>query len=288
MVAAGHWCGAPPARSAPRWVVGLAAALALSVMSSQALAEPAPSAAPSAPQELPDPPAPEGELPAPPPRPAGAVAPVPEGLARQRPVAPEPLRAEPYAPPPEPYVPPPEPYAPPETDRHPSRWYGWQTIATDAAAVGLVTAGIVWVASAPIGDDGPSVTLMGASYVTYVLGAPIMHFARGHSKKGLGDMALRVFAPPLLGVIGVGFCTSACTGNGGGEIDTRVVLGFVFGSLVGFVGVSILDAAVLAYEPPAGRTAHATPRPPKLTLSWAPDVVVRRDHTVLVGARGVF
>ena len=243
--------------------------------------------------EQPASPATEREPPPPPAPPAGAsdtgaASPPPPSSTTAPPVpAVPPPPPEPYVAPPDPYVPPPDPYVPDTAGPHPRRWYGWQTLAADTAAIALFSGGVAWALSNPLGaDDGPALGLVGASYAIYVLGAPVVHFVHGSSKKGFGDIALRLFGPPLAGAVGAGLCTAVCSNGGGGDLgDLRPLVGFVFGTMAGLIAVPIVDAAALAYDP---ATSRAAPRHARVELSWVPDLAIRRDGGVVAGVRGGF
>ena len=220
---------------------------------------PAPSALPPLPPLPPPPPLPE-EPPSPPPPPETKA-----DITWQRPGPPE--AATPPAPPPH----------PDEADR---RWYGWQIILTDGAAIASVAMaahGSGW------GDLG--LTL-------YLGGGPVVHFAHGNAAKGAGSLALRVAVPlgsalvgGLLGAL-VGGSPSGCSGF---FCPSPAEIGIGAGVLLGLLGASIVDIAVLAYDAhPVEPRPHAEP----LRLHVAPVTGLPRDSsghvTPTFGLAGAF
>ena len=141
-----------------------------------------------------------------------------------------------------------------------TRWYGWQTLIVDAAATGLLTAGLIQTAT----SESRNTTLLLSGYGVYVFGPPIVHFA--HRKVGIGfaDMGIRIAAPVVLALAG-----NALAGRGGssGELFASGE-GTAAGFLVGYAGAVALDAALFARER-VKRNAHA---------AWyTPQVVPIRD-----------
>lgn len=229
-----------------RRVVGAAALLALGLASAQAHAEdavlpdappapPAPEAAPSAPAAE-SAPAPAVPAPVSPPAPPPAVPPAPAALPEEESIHPLPER--------------------------PSRWYGWQTLATDGGAVLLI------VASLSMNDanrDTPTEALAWGAFGAYALGAPVVHFAHSNPGRGLGSVAMRVGGPILLGF--VGSVLENC-GNGGGEFCG--LGGALLGATAGIVGAVVVDSAVFAYDDQPDSTASA----PRFRLGLGPRGVV--------------
>lgn len=108
------------------------------------------------------------------------------------------------------------------------RWYGWQTLLTDGAAVLTI-------------DKEPALSIG-----TYLLGGPVVHWLHGNAEKGFLSLGIR--AAPTLIIYGA---LSSCD-HGGGD-------GCVSLALVGVLGVlaSIaVDSAAIArdkvpVEPPS-------------------------------------
>lgn len=138
-----------------------------------------------------------------------------------------------------------------------SRWYGWQTLAFDAASVGSMAGGIY-----------ESEELFFAGFFGYVFGAPIVHGAHGESTKAVGSFAMRV-ALPIFGGLIAG-AARECERDPGGDPDydrNCNALGFD-GVLIG-AGLAIgLDAVFLAHDTP-----DETP-----PLPFAPSVAVAKDR----------
>ena len=126
------------------------------------------------------------------------------------------------------------------------RWYGWQTLSTDAAAGALFLAAIAADHNAP---------LYGASAVTFSVGAPAIHIAHGNWQRSLASFALHVFTPMCGAVIGGGTTApAASTADDSQDPARRILMGVGIGGLL----ASAVDGLFLAYEtrapqpPPAG------------------------------------
>jgi len=135
-------------------------------------------------------------------------------------------------------------------------WYGWQTLFWDAASLPAT------VVYPPLGIG------------TYALGGPVVHWAHGHTVKGLGSLGLRVGPPLLIGYL----CTIGCD-TSPDSMDCN--LKFAFGGLVGVVTAITIDAAVLSYEKvPVERRDALTIG----TVKLMPSVSTSRNHmTVSLG-----
>ena len=110
-----------------------------------------------------------------------------------------------------------------------THWYGYQTLVSDiAATVGAAVE--------------PSVGLL-----TYVLGAPIVHFAHGNFGRGFGSLGMR------LGAVLLVLKTAACDDeidpetDSGGDCLEEMVESMLLG-LVLLPAPIAIDAAVLARE----------------------------------------
>ncbi|HEU4405157.1 MAG TPA: hypothetical protein VFS43_07690 [Polyangiaceae bacterium] len=205
--------------------------------------EPADAAKPSAP---------DGKGEAPKATPEGAAA---EGAAAEAPKAGEP-KAEAPTPPAAPCPPPVRVAKPKRAEPPPPRveWYGWQTIATDLAAVAFVGAG------ASDEEDG-GVALLGLG--TYLLGAPIVHAANGQFGKGVASLGLRVGVPVAGALGGLMLGSATCREDDGWNENVCPLGQAALGSLLGILAASTLDAAVLAKK-------EVRPRP---AVSIAPAVL---------------
>jgi len=109
-----------------------------------------------------------------------------------------------------------------------SRWYGWQTLAVDGASLGLIVLGYA------AGSFGFAVV----GELGLLLAAPIVHFAHGNIL-GLLSLGLRVASAALI-VVGIG-STSDDEPNKSDALATA--------GLVGFGVTTVLDAALLSFEP---------------------------------------
>ena len=112
-----------------------------------------------------------------------------------------------------------------------SKWYGWQTLASDGAT--LAASGITAVAIKG-GTAVPAVILVSG----YLIPPPIIHAAHGNGGAAAASLGLRV------GLAGLGILTGAAIGDGMlGKFALVVVLGSV-----GALAASVIDAAALGYE----------------------------------------
>lgn len=144
------------------------------------------------------------------------------------------------------------------------RWYGWQTLAFDAASVGSMAAGVY-------SSEG----LFLGGFFGYLFGGPIVHGAHAHSEKALGSFALRLFSPIVGGIVGA---AAANCGKrdphadpdydrcGGDETFQGITIGALF--------AVTLDAVVLANEDVPG-----DPRPAK-AAAVLPEVRITKDRAV--------
>ncbi len=153
------------------------------------------------------------------------------------------------------------------------RWYGWQTLAMDAAWVGLLGIAVTAIAVDPsFSDEGPTnavAMVAGVTAVpTYLFGAPIVHAAHGHCDRAGASLALRIGAPIALAYLGSGLGTLACPGKASDTSNYHCVNGATgAGALAGLVAAISVDAALLARE--------KVPRHPSAT-GWSPTVSLNR------------
>ena len=163
----------------------------------------------------------------------------------------------------------------------PTHWYGYQTLATDGAALTLAIPAIF------LGGSGAQTPLGIGGALTYGLGAPIVHFAHGRFGQGVFDLGLRAGMPVILGFFGAMVGTSlydppACrtsvdSGCGLGDgIGHGVALaeGAALGGMMGIGGAVAIDAAVLAREggpaPKEKKGPDDEPRVEIVTARWQP------------------
>jgi hypothetical protein len=204
----------------------------------------------------------------------------PPTLPSALPPLPPPAAEPPSAPPPpvppdttvgaSPEVRPPEappPPAPPVSRVEPERrWYGWQIMLTDGAA-------LVSVSAAAHGSGWGDLAL-----ALYLVGGPVVHFAHENVAKGGASLALRVVAPlggALLG--GLAGAVLGGTDNSCGNYfcPSGAEIGVGAGIVLGVLAASIIDVAALAYDTdPESRTHSVTPR-----LHLAPVAAFPRDSS---------
>ena len=118
-----------------------------------------------------------------------------------------------------------------------SRWYGWQTLATDGAALMLAVVAVR-------GDDDISSLLGLTSVALYGLGGPVVHLTHDNGWQALGSLALRGGLPVLAGAAGVAL--ERCDNSD--EEDFCGLSGAVLGGLAGMVSAMVIDSAALGWE----------------------------------------
>ncbi len=164
-----------------------------------------------------------------------------------------------------------------------TQWYGLQTLLVDGASLALAIGAVDTV-----GEDTSGKLLL-ASASGYALGAPFVHLLHGRPDVALADVALRVGAPIVLGVVGYGLGYAAGhddPGCGGFLCETRTldgVGGAILGAAGGFLAAAAVDAAVLGRE----RVAPAAD-PPDTAMRWTPRVGVSPRGGATVGVGGSF
>lgn len=131
--------------------------------------------------------------------------------------------------------------APSRAPRAASRWYGWQTLATDGAAVALTGLSLA-------SDGSTSRAMFGVGGLgAFVLGGPIVHAAHGRWGAAAGSLALRVVTP--LGGAVVGALAGASASEDDGVVGlANAVVGMLVGFTIGTGAASAVDSAALAHE----------------------------------------
>jgi len=164
-------------------------------------------------------------------------------------------------------------------------WYGWQTLAVDAAGLAVMS-----VAVSHTGQPGSNVApLFSVGAGVYAFGPPAVHALQGRSTVALEDVALRLGAPLVTGLIGVGvgeLMASGCHPQPGDFINgcalEPIATGIV-GAFVGYVSAVAIDAAVLSHAP------AAKPAPSSASgVRWAPQVGLSPHGDANVGLAGSF
>jgi hypothetical protein len=121
-------------------------------------------------------------------------------------------------------------------------------------------------AGASSDQRGPLPAVLGYGALgTYLLGAPVTHFAHDNPGRGLGSLALRAGLPFAFGAIGA--TSEDCSGD-----DFCGLGGAVLGGLLGIATAITVDAAVLGYE--------EVPIEPEGVTNLG--VSIGRDHAALV------
>ena len=109
-------------------------------------------------------------------------------------------------------------------------WYGWQTLAVDAVAVGSLLIGTTFhEGSAPLATTAVAI---------YATGPVVIHLAHGSVGSGLGSLALRI-GLPFVGYLAGAYLQRS--NMGGSESGT---LGFVAAA----GAAAALDAAFLGWD----------------------------------------
>ena len=158
-----------------------------------------------------------------------------------------------------------------------SHWYGWQTLATDGAGIGLIVMG------GALGYRGPgAVTAAGIGVGSLLLGGPIVHVAHGRWGTGVLDLGLRLTLPLVGGALAG---SMQCSGECGGPV--------VVASMIGLAPIWI-DAGILAHEDvPVESARHAgrlrVPRSlARLGVSELHPTTVPTRHGLVLGLSGSF
>ncbi len=130
-----------------------------------------------------------------------------------------------------------------------SRWYGWQLIASDLAAISLISA------AAKIGDGPAPVVLGSLGVATFLLVPPLLHLAHGSAHDAGVSFAIRT-APALLGLAaGVLVARNQDCAEGCSALVLPIV--GLAGSAVGMV----VDWAALSTEPAPQISVAPVPGP---------------------------
>ena len=166
---------------------------------------------------------------------------------------------------------------PPEVDsstpRVGRRWYGSQTLATDAAA------GALFLGAIAANRNAPLFTLSG---LTFAAGAPAIHVAHGNWELSLASVGVRAFSTFCGAMIGFSADDHGVRdASGNTSSDKWTLVGVGIGGLL----ASATDGLLFAYD-----TRAPKPTPPHNQLLRAaplPQLVVLR-HGVALGYSGQF
>jgi len=180
---------------------------------------------------------------------------------------------------PVPPPPPAEPTPPDHREEPERRWYGWQVMLTDGAAL------------ASLAGSGQSSGWGYLALALYLGGGPVVHFAHENVAIGFASLGVRVVGPlggALMGAL-VGALVQGNNCNGDYFCVPPAVVGLGVGVVVGTLAASIVDIAALSYQKaPVETRAHAV----SLGLRLAPVAGLPRDssgHAVpTFGVAGAF
>lgn len=117
------------------------------------------------------------------------------------------------------------------------RWYGWQTLVTDGAAIAMLGA-----AGSGSDEQAQKMLLLG-SLATYVLGGPLVHAAHERGGAAGASVGLRLGAPIAGTLLGMGFGSAIGDGN-----DYAPLIYGALGFVGGIITASVIDSAVIARE----------------------------------------
>jgi hypothetical protein len=157
------------------------------------------------------------------------------------------------------------------------RWYGWQTLAMDGAALGLGA-----LALGTYDGRGTGGALLGSAAISYyALGAPALHLLRDHPGKAVASLSLRVGLPGLALGFGKLSQPEGCPASDEDDDSTRCqphARQVAISSIVSVALASVIDHAALAWEPV----------PPPQRLSLAPLLGWDGARGGVAGVAGVF
>jgi hypothetical protein len=144
-----------------------------------------------------------------------------------------------------------------EQESH-SVWYGWQTLASDAAAGAVIALGM---AIEDHDTQNETIAIVTLGVATYAFGAPIVHALHRRPGIAVADFGLRVGAPVVAGLVGVAVANAGCPEprypDEGTQFDCEMG-GAALGVIVGVGSAIAIDSAVFARETkPAPRTQSA-------------------------------
>jgi hypothetical protein len=141
------------------------------------------------------------------------------------------------------------------------RWYGWQTLAFDGAAIGALA----------LATAAHSEALAAVGLLSYALASPAVHVGHHRPLIALASVGLRIGMPAAGAII-----TTAddCSG----ELCRLEAL--AAGMLVGAAGAIAIDAGVLSWDRLESQEPHRS-------IGLLPTVEIGRERNV-VGVQGIF
>jgi hypothetical protein len=151
-----------------------------------------------------------------------------------------------------------------------SRWYGWQTLLVDAASLTVGAGGHA------LGVDGEflSTATATAGVAGYVLAAPTIHWLHGQRERAGWSLGLRLVLPMaavgVAAIVGASAHSSSehCPAKSEAEYERYCEPRFDHLATVAVTSVlagSLIDASVIAWEPPPPRNAGLALAP---VLAW--------------------
>jgi hypothetical protein len=128
------------------------------------------------------------------------------------------------------------------------RWYGWQTLLTDAGSLSLIGIGVA-VTDAPV-DRGKAIAigLSAVGAIGYALGGPIVHFENGQKSNAVASLALRAGLPVGGALAGYVFGLGGCSDNVNLGVPCPVAASMI-GGATGLGAAVLVDALGLGYAP---------------------------------------
>jgi hypothetical protein len=138
------------------------------------------------------------------------------------------------------------------------RWYGYQTLALDAASVALIYGG------ANSGGSSGGTALAALGVMLWVAGGPAVHGLHHQPGRSLASVGLRLGGPLAGALIGVGIGAAVphpSEGTNTAMLPPTLVGGLV-GFLLGAIGGAVVDDLALAYDthPEGSRLPAAAPQ----------------------------
>ena len=144
------------------------------------------------------------------------------------------------------------------------RWYGYQTLAADAAAAAFWAGGLHTDLERKPNQGAGGDVLFAGMLTAYLAPAPIIHLAHGNHWRALGSLGVRVGFPILAANIAAAFAPRepGCPGQplcGLNSLDYAAV-----GAVIGMGVAAVADAALLGWEAagPAPRVSLAPAQGP--------------------------
>ena len=137
-----------------------------------------------------------------------------------------------------------------------SRWYGWQTLASDGVSLTALVVG----AGMSSGRDDFGSELAWFGVVGYVVAPGIVHFTHRNPGRGFGSFGLRLGMPLAGAFIGLAMASGCdrnlCEASGAGA-----------GILLGIGAAVAIDAAVFAYDDRKRARSRGTGLVPLVSVS---------------------